>query len=313
LNKIEKKTEIYIVAGFLGAGKTTLIQKLATEAFQNDKVAILENDFGEASVDAALLGPSGIEVAEINSGCICCTMTGNFVEALKELLGRFEPDKVIIEPSGVAKLSDVAEACLDRKIAPFADLRGKITVIDAGRCKKYLDNFGEFYEDQIEHADIILLNRLEDSPGQAEEALESIEGLNKDARILTKPWNLIGAEDILSRCETANERTADHSREHDHDHDHTADDFFDVITLRPGRAYSRDGLTALVSEMERSASGTVIRGKGIVRGESGYWNLQYIQGDLKIESTSVPGDLLCFIGRGLDRSEFDNLFCDAAT
>jgi G3E family GTPase len=311
LNKKGKKAEIYIVSGFLGAGKTTLIQKLVAETFQNDKVAILENDFGEVSVDAALLGPSGIAVAEINSGCICCTMTGDFVEALKELFERIEPDKVVIEPSGVAKLSDVAEACSDPQIAPFADLRGKITVVDAGRCEKYLDNFGEFYEDQIEHADIILLNRLEDSPGQAEEALESIEGLNKDARILTKPWNLVGAEDILSCGETANGRTADHNREHEHDH--TADDFFDAITLRPGRAYSKEGLTALVSEMERSTSGTVIRGKGIVRAESGYWNLQYIQGDLKIESTSAPGDLLCFIGRDLDRSEFDSLFCDVAT
>ena len=144
-------TEIYIISGFLGAGKTTLIQKLIKESFQKDKVVLIENDFGEISIDAALLKSSGIEVKEINAGCICCSLSGDFVKAVKELLDRFHPDKIIIEPSGVGKLSDIVKACSDQRIQQLAKVKSKITIVDVKRCKVYLHNFGEFFEDQIEN------------------------------------------------------------------------------------------------------------------------------------------------------------------
>ncbi|MDR1943963.1 MAG: GTP-binding protein [Synergistaceae bacterium] len=302
--------KIYIVSGFLGAGKTTLIQKMIGEAFLKDKTVIVENDFGEASVDAALLGSGGAEVAEINSGCICCNLSGDFIDSLKGLLKRFKPDRVIIEPSGVAKLSDVAEACSDGKIAGLAEVCKKITVVDATRCKKYLDNFGEFFEDQIRRADVILLNRAEESADKTAEALNIVGEINKDAPVFKKPWDRLRVSEILSPAVSAR------SDEHGHGdplccdgHDHSADDFFDTVTLRPGRAFSAEDLKNLAAKMEGLSSG-VLRAKGIVRGESGYLNLQYVPGDIKIEDAPTAGDIVCFIGRDLNRAELAGLFRD---
>lgn len=189
--------EIYIISGFLGAGKTTLIQKLLKETFQKDKVALIENDFGEISVDAALLKSGGIEVKEINSGCICCSLFGDFVKALKELLNRFNPDKIIIEPSGVGKLSDIIRACSDSRIQPLAKVKTKITVVDVKRCKMYINNFGEFFEDQIQNADVVLLSRTEDFPDKINDAYNLVKGLNTHSSILSKPWSEITAKEIL--------------------------------------------------------------------------------------------------------------------
>ena len=311
--------EIYIVSGFLGAGKTTLIRKLLGEAFRNDKVAIVENDFGEANVDAALLGASGVQVTEINSGCICCNLSGDFVGALREVLERFGPDKILIEPSGVAKLSDVIQGCFDPKIAPLAELRDKITVVDANRCKKYLDNFGEFFENQIQYADIVLLNRTEDSPEKTEAAYKLIEGLNKNAKIWAKPWERIAAQEILSlpHRNTPWKTIAEVFPEDGHGHfhgggEHSAEDFFDTVTLRLGRIFSEEDLKACISNMERLTNGAVLRAKGIVRGEEGYLNLQYLPGELKIDSTPAAGDVICFIGRDMDRLALADIFCKTA-
>jgi G3E family GTPase len=305
-------TEIYIVSGFLGAGKTTLIRKLLDEVFQNDKVAIVENDFGEANVDAALLGASGIQVTEINSGCICCNLSGDFIGALQEVLERFDPDKIVIEPSGVAKLSDVIRGCLDRKIAPRAELRGKITVVDASRCQKYRDNFGEFFEDQIQYADVVLLSRIEDFPDKTKTARELVEEINSNAKIWSKPWTRIAAEEILpSPHRGAMGETIVFSQdEHDHWHDgeHSAEDFFDTTTLRVERIFSEEDLKACVSNMEKLASGTIFRAKGIVRGKEGYWDLQYLPGELKIGPSPAAGDVICFIGRDIDRLALTRIF-----
>ncbi|MDR2180673.1 MAG: GTP-binding protein [Synergistaceae bacterium] len=335
-------TGIYIVSGFLGAGKTTLIRKLLDEAFRDHKVAIVENDFGEANIDAALLGAGGVQVTdlqvtEINSGCICCSLSGDFVEALGETIESFKPDTVLIEPSGVAKLSDVLQGCLDPKIAPLAELRDNITVVDAGRCEMYLDNFGEFFEDQIRYADTVLLNRV--SPADA--ARRRVRELNKNARILSQPWEQITAREILSPCRDAAKETAketakeimqeiiqktmaeispqccghDHVHDHDHDHghgDHSAEDFFDSVTLRPGRTFGEGELRACVSDMEKLWGGKVLRAKGILRGKDGCLNLQYLPGELTIEPSSVKpsaGDVICFIGHGIHRAELADIFC----
>jgi G3E family GTPase len=315
--------DIFIISGFLGAGKTTLIQKLIREALQGKRAAIVENDFGEESIDASLLGSSGIMVNEINSGCICCSLSGNFVRAFVDMLGQFEPDCVIIEPSGVAKLSDVVLACEDPKIASLAAVRGKITVVDVNNCKKYIDNFGEFFEDQIQHADTILLNRMDGLPagraGRAEEAVGIIKGLNESSRIFAGPWSSIDSAEILYRAarpegmeeDAAHCCCCDSADPHDHDHGHAAEDVFDEITLRPGRRFSLEDLKSRMSDIERLSSGDILRAKGIVRGEDGYLNMQYIPGDLRVESTSAAGDIVCFIGRGLNRQELAGLLCEA--
>ena len=200
-------TEIYVISGFLGAGKTTLIQKLLNEAFHNEKVILIENDFGEISVDAALLKSGSIEVKEINSGCICCSLSGDFVKALKEVLDCFHPDKIIIEPSGVGKLSDIVKCCSDPRILPLAKVTLKITVADVKRCQMYLDNFGEFFEDQIKNADTILLSRTENFPDRVDAARKLIRSLNADSVILSKSWAAIDASEILN---SKSNRIAEH-------------------------------------------------------------------------------------------------------
>ena len=312
-------TEIFVISGFLGAGKTTFIQKLLKEAFEGEKVVLIENDFGEINVDAALLKSGSVEVKEINAGCICCSLSGDFVKALRDLLRRFHPDKIIIEPSGVGKLSDIVKACADPRVHPLAEVKAKITVVDVKRCKMYLDNFGEFFEDQIQNADIVLLSRTEDDPDKASDAEKLIRGLNPHTAIVAKPWSRIAAADILyPDHEHGNHCGHTHgcSCGHHHGHDdqcgcglgHAAEDVFDTVTIRTKRIFSAEDLRTRIADMERSAKGTILRAKGIVRGPSGYMNLQYLPGDIQITKCAASGDMLCIIGRNLNQQELCTLF-----
>lgn len=329
-------TDIYVISGFLGAGKTTLIQKLLNEAFHNEKVILIENDFGEISVDAALLKSGSIEVKEINSGCICCSLSGDFVKALKEVLDRFYPDKIIIEPSGVGKLSDIVKCCSDLRIRPLAKVTLKITVADVKRCQMYLDNFGEFFEDQIKNADTILLSRTEKSPDRVDAARKLIRSLNADSVILSKSWDVMDASEILISKSNRIARVERDSRsrgyenpqpgantnkeqEHQHHdgcrhsrgdapHNHPAEDVFETVTIRTGQIFGIEDLKARIMAMERNAKGTVLRAKGILRGTDGYLNLQYLPGDVQISKCSAAGGMLCIIGRNLNRQELCTLF-----
>lgn len=326
-------TEIFVISGFLGAGKTTLIEKLLREAFQNEKVVLIENDFGDISVDAALLKSGGIEVKEMNSGCICCSLSGDFIKAIKELLDRFHPDKIIIEPSGVGKLSDIMKACSDPRILPLAKVKAKITIADVKRCKMYLDNFGEFFEDQIQNADAILLSRVGEFPDKVDAAQKIIRGLNPHAVIFSKPWGQINVNEILHPHRDDHAPIEHHAHTHDckcgcgcHDahshmehehthahkcscgHNHRAEEIFDTVTIRTNRVFSIEDLKARISNMERSARGTILRAKGIVRGTRGYMNLQYLPGDIKVTKCTASGDMLCIIGHNLNRQELCTLF-----
>ncbi len=313
--------EIYIISGFLGAGKTTLIQKLLRETFSKEKMVLVENDFGEISIDAALLKSGGVEVKEINSGCICCSLSGDFVKAMKELLDRFHPDKIVIEPSGVGKLSDIIKACSDPRIQPFAKIKKKITVVDVKRCKQYLDNFGEFFEDQIKNADVVLLSRSEDFPDRVKDAHKLVRGLNAHASIVSKPWDQINTAELLHPHDHDHHEHTEHCHAHgcgcahsghDHGHacghSHSAEEAFDTVTIRTKKVFSMEDLKARVSNMERSAKGTILRAKGIVRSANGYINLQYLPGDIRITGCAVGGDMLCIIGRNLNRQELCALF-----
>jgi G3E family GTPase len=328
-------TEIYVISGFLGAGKTTLIQKLLKEAFQNEKIILIENDFGEISVDAALLKSGSIEVKEINSGCICCSLSGDFVKALKEVLDRFHPDKIIIEPSGVGKLSDIVKCCSDPRISSLANVKLKLTVADVKRCKMYLENFGEFFEDQIINADTILLSRTDDYPDRVEPALKLVRSLNAHSVIISKSWETIDASEILypkynhntqsehishgngyecrrqgAHTHTDHEHHGDCNHEHhgDNGHNHSAEDVFDTVTIRTKQIFVTEDLKARILAMERNAKGTILRAKGIVRGTNGYINLQYLPGDVQISNCSAAGDVLCIIGHNLNRQELCTLF-----
>lgn len=320
--------EIYIISGFLGAGKTTLIQKLLKEGFQDKKIALIENDFGDISVDAALLKSGNVEVTEINSGCICCNLSGNFIKALQELLRRFKPDAIFIEPSGVGKLSDIIKSCSDKSIRPLAKVTAKITVADVKRFKIYLNNFGEFFEDQIQNADTILLSHSEDFHHKVNEVIELIKELNKNAAILSRPWDKISVEEILPPKYNTNTPTLlhkhvkkfscnHHNCNHVHhneissyacNHSHSAEEVFDTVTIRTSKAFTAEDLKSRISYMERNAEGTILRVKGILKGINGYIHLQYLPENFEITNCPVNGDMLCIIGQGLNRQELINLF-----
>ncbi len=219
-------TRIDIFSGFLGAGKTTLIRKLIREGYHGEKLVLIENEFGEIAVDGAFLQDAGVQITEMNSGCICCTLVGDFTKALKKVMDDYAPDRILIEPSGVGKLSDVAKA-VER--VDGAVIGAKVTVVDANKAKMYARNFGEFFNDQVSTADIIVLSRT-DSTNDAKTlaAVELLRGLNATASLITTPWDqLSGAQirEVMDRnaLEKMKEELA-HEHEHHHHHDHDEDE-----------------------------------------------------------------------------------------
>lgn len=218
--------KIDIISGFLGAGKTTLIKKLVAEAYRGEKVVLIENEFGEIGVDGGFLKDAGIEITEMNSGCICCSLVGDFSKALKEVESKFAPDRIVIEPSGVGKLSDVIRAVQNAQLA-HAQLNAFCTVVDAKKCKTYLKNFGEFFLDQVEHAGCILLSHTSDRE-KTEQAAALLREHTK-ALIVTTDWDKLTGKDLLAAMEGADTLGAEleklaHEHEehccHDHDHEH---------------------------------------------------------------------------------------------
>ena len=235
-------TKIDVISGFLGAGKTTLIKKLLEEAIQGEKVVLIENEFGEIGIDGGFLKDAGIEISEMNSGCICCSLVGDFGAALHKVQEQFHPDRILIEPSGVGKLSDVTKAVVGvAESEPEMVLGSAITVADATKCKSYMKNFGEFYNNQVENAGTIVLSRTQKlTQEKLSEAVALLREKNPKATIITTPWDTLDGKQILAAMEKTNDLAAElmeelcrgheeHDRHHDedcccgHDHDHDHD------------------------------------------------------------------------------------------
>ena len=217
-------TKIDIVSGFLGAGKTTQIKKLLKEALGGEQVVLIENEFGEIGIDGGFLKDSGIEITEMNSGCICCSLVGDFGAALKKVLDQYHPDRILIEPSGVGKLSDVMRAVEGATASEGVHLNSAVAVVDAKKCKTYLKNFGEFFANQIEHAGTIILSRTgEMSDEKINAVVALIREHNEKAAIITTPWDKLEGRKILEAVEDAKDLEAELMKEvlaaHDHDHD----------------------------------------------------------------------------------------------
>lgn len=227
-------TKIDIISGFLGAGKTTLIKKLLQEALNGQKVVLIENEFGEIGIDGGFLKDAGIQITEMNSGCICCSLVGDFGAALKKVVEQYHPDRIIIEPSGVGKLSDVIAAVMNVAGEIDLDLNSFVTVADATKCKMYMKNFGEFYNNQVESANTIILSRTQ---GMKEEklaqAVSMIQEKNAKAKIITTPWDELTGEQILAVMEQGHSLAEElmeeamklhKEEEHEHHHHHHNDD-----------------------------------------------------------------------------------------
>lgn len=195
-------TKVDIISGFLGAGKTTFIRQLIEQVFEGEKLVLIENEFGEIGIDGGFLKDAGIEVTEMNSGCICCTLVGDFSKALKKVIEEYQPDRVIIEPSGVGKLSDVVRAVEDVKEDADIEITGRVTVVDGKKAKMYMKNFGEFFEDQVEHASVIVVSRTQMMSGEkVEECVHMLREKNKEAAIISTPWEELGKEAIMRALE----------------------------------------------------------------------------------------------------------------
>ena len=326
--RIEKMTKIDIFSGFLGAGKTTLIKKLLSEAYAGEKVVLIENEFGEIGIDGGFLKDAGVEITEMNSGCICCSLVGDFGEALTKVISDFAPDRILIEPSGVGKLSDVIKA-VEGVCGEGVELGSAITVADASKCKIYMKNFGEFYNNQIENADAIVLSR---TSGMNEEKLAKAISLlrekNEKATIITTPWEQLDGKLILSATEEAHtledelhelEEEAHHHHHHDgechchdheHHHHHHADEVFSNWGKETAKQFTLDGVKEILAALDKSKYGIVLRAKGIVAGEDGKWiHFDFVpeEANVRYGAADVIGRI-CVIGSKLDNEELAELF-----
>ena len=233
-------TKIDIISGFLGAGKTTLIQKLLKEAFKEEQVVLIENEFGEIGIDGGFLKEAGIQIREMNSGCICCSLVGDFGASLKEVISQYHPDRILIEPSGVGKLSDVIKAVQGVQKETDLILNSYTTVVDAKKCKMYMRNFGEFFNNQVEYAGAIILSRTDlIDEKKAEQCMEMLRKVNERAAIITTPIEKLDgkkvlevmehpvslqeemmAEEVCPECGHVHSHDHEHEHHHDHDHEH---------------------------------------------------------------------------------------------
>jgi G3E family GTPase len=334
------KTDLYIISGFLGAGKTTLIQEMLDTIFVGRSVILVENDFGAVSIDAALMR-TRVQVRELVSGCICCSIAGDFVRELNALLTRYKPDIVLIEPSGVSKLSEVKAACVDAKIAALADLVCTINVVDAAYYETYSENFGEFYFNQILNADInvivdkdILDLGVEDRRHTLSQVCETVSDLNQDSAVLR--WSELFTGGVITSysdyacdhsphnhdadcsCGHSHDHAHGHSHDHSHDyacdpspHNHDADDVFDSITIRNSKRYCLNEVEELIEKCFVPESGGILRAKGLLLSPAHFgWNLQYTPGSVSLDRVDFEPDesAVCFIGRDLDRDTLVRLF-----
>ena len=317
-------TKIDIFSGFLGAGKTTLIKKLIKESFAGQKVVLIENEFGEIGIDGGFLKESGIQINELNAGCICCSLVGDFRAALQQVVEQYHPDRIVIEPSGVGKLSDVTRAVegvaehLDVQLSSF------VTVADVNKVKMYMKNFGEFYDDQISHASCIILSRTQNATEEKiAAAVAMLREKNPTATIVTTAWDALTGEQILKAMSTkddfkaeliamaakANEEHAhedeeeEHEHHHHHDHDndhdehcccghhhhhhhgHDADEVFTSWGVETARKFSKADIEHALTKLDTGNYGMILRSKGIVDGGADGWlEFDYVPGEWEVRA-----------------------------
>ena len=377
-------TKIDIFSGFLGAGKTTLIKKLLGEVYQGEKIVLIENEFGEISIDGGFLKESGVQISEMSSGCICCSLVGDFNQALKEVVAQYQPDRVLIEPSGVGKLSDVIVA-VENAVAESEGtmvLGSAVAVVDASKVKVYMKNFGEFYNNQVESAGTIILSRTQKlTEEKLNAAVELLWDKNPDAAILTTPWDQLSGKTILSAIEKVSladellekmraehdhhehhhhhdehcdcgchdhdhhehhhehhrhhdehcdcgchdhdhhEHHHDHAHHHDHDehctcgchdhdhHHHHADEVFTSWGMETPKKFTEENIHAILTALDSGEYGKVLRAKGIVNGENGWIEFDYVPEEHEIRAGHPDyTGRLCVIGAELEEGKLKTLF-----
>ena len=323
--------KVNIISGFLGAGKTTLIQKLLKEALSGDKTVLIENEFGEIGIDAGFLQESGVEIREMNSGCICCSLVGDFKTSLQEVLETYKPERIIIEPSGVGKLSEVVQAV--ESASDEIHIAGKVTVVDVNKCKMYLKNFGEFFLNQVTEADTILLSRTgAASAEKVQKAVELLREHNDHAVIVTTPWEQLDGKDLLAELERSVNMEAEllaeveahhHAHHHEHgehctcghdhhhEHHHHADEVFVSWGMETPAVYTKERVESILNALgQEETYGLVLRAKGMLPAEDNTWiYFDYVPEETEIRGgkPAVTGKI-CVIGSGLKQDALEALF-----
>lgn len=328
-------TKIDVISGFLGAGKTTLIKKLLEEALKGEKLVLIENEFGEIGIDGGFLKEAGVEITEMNSGCICCSLVGDFSTALKEVLVTYHPDRIIIEPSGVGKLSDVLKA-VSGVLSDDVVLNSYTAVVDVKKCKMYMKNFGEFFNDQIETAKTIILSRTGDiTEEKLEASLALIKEHNQKATIVTTSWDEIDGKQILSAIEHQNDlmdsmlnetgvcKSCGHVHDHDHDHEgccghdhdhvhhHHAEEVFTSWGIETAHQYEEAELKKVLTTLSEAEDlGIILRAKGIVPSVEGEWfHFDLVPGEFEVRRGGADyTGRICVIGSKLDTKAISDLF-----
>ena len=340
--------KIDIISGFLGAGKTTLIKKLLKEAFEGEQVVLIENEFGEIGIDGGFLKDAGIEIREMNSGCICCSLVGDFGASLKEVVEKYHPDRILIEPSGVGKLSDVIKAVQGVEEDVDIQLNSYTTVVDAKKCKMYMRNFGEFFDNQVQYAGAIIMSRTDIvDEKKAMESMELLRSINEKAAIITTPIEKLDGKKILEvmehpvsladellkeehehhhhhdhddECDCGHDHDHEHHH-HDHDecgcghhhdhHHHHADEVFTSWGRETIKKFTREGLEKMLESLSASEEyGVILRAKGMLPAEDGTW----IYFDMVPEETEIREGSpeytgrLCVIGSKLNEEKLVKLF-----
>ncbi len=324
--------KIDIFSGFLGAGKTTLIKKLIKEAFKGEKLVLIENEFGEIGIDGGFMKDAGIEITEMNSGCICCSLVGDFSKALVQVYEQYAPDRILIEPSGVGKLSDVTKAVM-RADLPVAEINSSTAVVNAAKCKMYMKNFGEFFNDQIKNAGCIVFSHAENlSEEKLAEAVALVRAHNSTAQIVTTPLDQISGGQILAAMERTDTLKAEleelkahmhhehhhhHDEEcdcgchdHEHHHHHHADEIFTSWGVETAKKFTKEEVKGMLEKLaDKHAFGEVLRAKGIVAGEGEWIYFDYIPGYIDVRSGSAETcGRLCVIGCKLNEEALNKLF-----
>ena len=341
-------TRIDIFSGFLGAGKTTLIKKLIKEAYHGEKLVLIENEFGDIGIDGAFLQESGIQISEINSGCICCSLVGDFGRALQQVIREFSPERILIEPSGVGKLSDVI-AAVKKETSETVQLGSFTTVVDATSCDIYMSSFGEFYENQIDTASCIVLSRTDEmTDEEIHDVVAMLRSHNDSATIITTPWDkLTGVQmqEAIEQTQTlARELAAlqheeahhhhhhdhdhEHEHEHHHDHDHKdhneecgchhhhhhghdADEVFTSWGRETTKKFTQDEIKSILVALDDKAQyGMVLRAKGVVEGEDGSWiHFDHVPGEADVRTGCANvTGRVCVIGSKINEAAIAALF-----
>lgn len=299
--------KVDVISGFLGSGKTTLVKKLL-QVHQNEKIVLIENEFGDIGIDGDLMEREGFEVFEISSGCICCIMQKDFVQMLGRIIEEFQPQRIIIEPTGISILSEIIDVLQKPEFADRLQINSLLTIVD---CLNYLQQcevFGEFFEDQITNASVLILSKsqLVDSE-TIDKIIISLREFNADGEIISKPWDSLGPggfEHLINGQADLDLSDILHT-----DYKPCRENEFEALAIKTSRAYSREELEQILTNLGQSQYGQVLRGKGFLKGPHGYWDFSYTNGQFTVlESQFKASGKLCLIGKSLREKEIKDLF-----